>query len=163
MRHAQSFPSRYVRHSMAVVLFILAASASVGCTPFSNFRQQCACAARRPAVDPTGCWEGCWASHTSSHNGRLSAIITRCTDTSYHVRFHATFFKLFSYEYEITMQAVERDGTWYFSGQKDLGKLAGGMYTYHATVTPCDFNATYRTCKDHGVFVMHRKVSTCCR
>jgi hypothetical protein len=161
MHNAQSLPSRYARQLAAVALLAVVASIA-GCTPFSNFRQQCACAARRPAVDPAGCWAGSWQACTSSHKGCLDAIITNCDNTQFNVRFHATFFKVFSYEYEITLTAYEQDGVWHFHGQKDLGKLAGGMYYYDGTVTATDFRATYRTCKDNGVFVMCRQTCDCC-
>lgn len=119
------------------------------------------------AADMAGCWSGYWASHCSTHKGCLKAIITRCNESTYHVRFHATFFKFLSYEYEMTLQATQADdGTYHFTGQKDLGRLAGGMYYYSGTATATTFTAHYHCCKDQGVFVMQRQAgccSTCCK
>jgi hypothetical protein len=163
MSHTQSLPNRYAR--TLIVLAIVLATAGTGCTPFSNFNRECACAARHRGPDPAGCWEGCWASHTTPHKGKLNAVITRCDACHYHIRFHTTFFKIFQAEYEIDVTGYDRgDGVYVFSGQKDLGKVVGGVFTFNGTTTATDFHATYRSCKDHGVFVMKRKVaSTCCK
>ncbi|HEX4131218.1 MAG TPA: hypothetical protein VHZ24_14355 [Pirellulales bacterium] len=165
MLSRQTFRSRYAR-VVSVLLLLGAVSAIVGCTPFSNFRSQCECASCKysGAADLSGCWEGTWCSQHSGHNGYLDAVITPCGGGKYHARFHATFFKFFSYEYETTLTAYAQDGVYHFSGQKDLGRIAGGMYYYNGTTTACDFYATYCSSKDHGVFKMRRKSCTaCCR
>ena len=43
-----------------------------------------------------------------------------------------------------------------FRGSADLGKLAGGIYHYEATITPTHFHSTYTNRYDHGTFRMER-------
>src|SRR2546422_236221 len=79
-----------------------------GCTPFTNFYQQCNYYSRvaTPAPEMTGCWKGYWRSDKTGHKGCLDAVITRCDDCHYSVRYHATFFKFFSFEYTMVMNVV---------------------------------------------------------
>ena len=148
-----------------VVALLLLAGATVsftGCTPFTDFFDTCdriACC--NPGCDLSGCWEGYWKSNKSHHKGCLRGILTRCDDCHYHARFHATFFKFFSYEYEVTLNACPHPGGWTISGSKDLGQLAGGIYTYTGHSTTQHFHCRYSCSKDCGEFVMNRKA--CCQ
>jgi hypothetical protein len=150
----------FVARALAVVTLLSAG----GCTIGTDFWRQCACvsSAYAGARDLSGCWDGCWTSHTTGHNGQLQAVITPCRGNTFHVRFHGTFFKLLSFEYEIDMTGTPTESGYAISGQKDLGKLAGGMFYYSGYVRGDDFVVTYRTCKDHGVFVMKRLHSGRC-
>ena len=43
-----------------------------------------------------------------------------------------------------------------FSGQKDLGSLFGGLYTFKGNATPQRFTASYDSSYDRGTFEMRR-------
>lgn len=151
-----------------LALLALVLLASSGCSALSGFRRDwnspCCCAAG--GEDLTGCWEGCWESHCTRHNGKLQAIITKVDDSHYCARFHGTFFKFLPFEYSMLLSAQPDGDRFLLSGQKDLGKLAGGMYRYEGHATANEFLANYSSCKDRGVFVMTRREATscsCCR
>jgi hypothetical protein len=107
-----------------------------------------------------GLWEGTWESHYNGHNGKLRAIITNCGHGQYHARYHATFAFVVPYAYDTVHSAVQQAGVTYFSGQQDLGCLAGGLYHYSGYADGSTFVASYRADKDHGVFRM-RRVGSC--
>ncbi|MBS0210338.1 MAG: hypothetical protein JSS27_15440 [Planctomycetes bacterium] len=160
MPRLQSLTARRVP-AICALLLAMTVLAQSGCAPLPRFMRQCsAAAARSNGMDPAGCWSGYWASHKSSHKGCLKGSITHCGGPHYRVKFHATFFKFFSYAYETTLTVTEQDGVYHFTGQHDLGRLAGGVYYYDGTIQGNEFRATYRCCKDHGVFIMQRQ--SCC-
>lgn len=141
----------------AVIAAMLAGSS--GCTALSGFHHNWnthACCTEA-STDLAGSWEGKWESRASGHQGNLRAIITRGEEGRYYARFHARFWKLFTYEYSVPMTAVEEeDGRLHFTGQAYLGELAGGMYYYDGYATATTFVASYRCSKDHGCFSMCR-------
>ena len=156
-------PSLSPRRLAFAVLVLATVS---GCTVGTDFWRQCSCVQSRyaGASDLSGCWHGCWRSDNTSHNGKLRAVITPCGNGRYHLRFHGTFFKLLSFEYEIDMTAQATDTGYYVSGQKDLGQLVGGVFYYSGQVTGDDFVVNYRSCKDHGVFILRRqRCGNCCQ
>ena len=153
--------------SVSLAFLVLALLASSGCSTVSGFRRDwnspCCCAA---GSDLSGCWEGCWESHCTGHHGKLQAIITKVDDSHYCARFHGTFFKFLPFEYSMLLSAQPEGDRYLLSGQKDLGKLAGGIYRYEGHATPNEFFASYNSSKDRGVFVMTRREATncsCCR
>ena len=117
------------------------------------------------APDLSGTWSGTWASHHSSHNGKLRAQVTRVDAYHYRAEFRATFFKVMCYKYTVVLNATPQGDHWILQGQKDLGRLAGGMYHYSAYANACHFSANYKSCKDHGVFDMTRCTvcTPCCK
>ena len=140
---------------------------SSGCSALSGFHRDfnspCSCANGEGLA---GCWEGCWESHCTGHHGKLQAIITQVDETHYCARFHGTFFKFLPFEYYMLLTATPDAERYALAGQKDLGKLAGGVYRYQGRATSTDFLANYTSCKDRGVFVMRRCGATscsCCR
>lgn len=114
-----------------------------------------------PCDNLAGLWEGTWQSNYNGHHGKLRAIITRCGDGTYHARYHATFAVLIPYAYETTHTAIEQDGVTHFSGQEDLGCLAGGMYHTCGEADGCTFTARYQADTDHGIFRMCRATGCC--
>lgn len=140
---------------------------SSGCSTLSGFHRDwnspCCCAGGEGLA---GCWEGCWESHCTGHHGKLQAIISKVDETHYCARFHGTFFKFLPFEYSMLLSATPAGDGFRLAGQKDLGKLAGGVYRYEGQATACDFLANYKSCKDRGVFVMRRRdcnQCSCCR
>jgi hypothetical protein len=109
-----------------------------------------------PTNDISGPWEGRWISDKNGHNGRLRALLTPIGEDSYEAFFHATFWKLFSSSYVVPIQ-FKRDGHSYvFSGEANLGKLAGGHYSYSGTATATHYQSGYKSKYDHGRFEMSR-------
>ena len=150
------------------VLLAVAASAvftGSGCG-LCRFHRDWDRAACRFAHCPPGCgvaglWEGTWESHVNGHHGKLKAIITPCGDHRYHAQFFATFAVVIPAAYEITLTAGDANGVQPFSGNADLGCLAGGIYTYSGQAGCCEFVSSYCAEKDHGIFRM-RRVQPCC-
>jgi hypothetical protein len=107
--------------------------------------------------DPiTGRWDGSWISDQNGHTGRLRALITKGTGAEYQARFHAKFFKIFSYGYSIPMKVMRGPDLLTFEGQADLGWLAGGIYRCHGTATATNFHALYTSKRDHGKLLLTR-------
>ena len=74
----------------------------------------------------------------------------------YRAQYHATFAGIIPYAYETTHTATPHDGHTQFTGEEDLGFLAGGYYYYNGQADGESFYACYRADKDHGVFEMKR-------
>ena len=52
---------------------------------------------------------------------------------------------------------ITKNGAKYeFTGEADLGKLAGGVYQYGGTGTTNRIDINYRADKDHGTFKLER-------
>lgn len=82
--------------------------------------------------------------------------MTRESDTKYQAEFHANYKKILSFGYTVPLQ-VKRDGqSFRFSGEADLGKLAGGVYSYKGVASVTNFFSTYDSKYDHGTFQMTR-------
>ncbi len=105
-----------------------------------------------------GRWEGEWRSDRNGHSGKLRCMMTPQDEDAYLASFHSTFAWILFYRHETVFRmTAEEDGTLFFAGSEDLGKLAGGVYLYEGTVTGNVFAATYEAENgDHGVFEMRR-------
>jgi hypothetical protein len=134
-----------------------------GCSSFSRDYKK-ALAEQRPAGSIEGPWNGTWTSN-GGHAGSLKCLLTRNgpaqsdagAPTTYRARFEATFWKVFTGRYDVTLSGKENpDGTAHLTGDQDLGKMVGGVFHYDAHVTPTNFDATYESSKDDGKFTMKR-------
>ena len=143
---------------LRVVPYSILAAALVtagGCCSFEReWRDSMCCVSAGDRLD--GLWEGTWRSCVNNHTGRLRAIITRCDDGLYRARFHAVFWGVLPFEFTLTMTSVDLGSLARFSGEADLGPLAGGVYTYAGHTDGCTFESTYCARQDHGVFQMRR-------
>ena len=110
-----------------------------------------------------GRWEGQWMSD-SGHSGKLRAIITPTqapssatgsVGESYVANFQATFLGVLKGDYSVDLVATPGAST-KFRGNKDLGWLAGGTYTYEGEASKGQFTARYSSPEDHGTFTMKR-------
>lgn len=137
---------------LAVVLFALCVC---GCSTFNRDWRN---AAQQPAPPNSieGRWEGAWTSDVNGHTGKLRCLLSHESDSLYRAWFRATYWKVFRFGYAVTLEVQERQGTWLFSGEENLGKMAGGVYHYEGRATPTNFHLTYRSKYDHGVFEMRR-------
>jgi hypothetical protein len=126
-----------------------------GCSTFNRDWKKAA-QQNVPVGSIEGRWDGKWLSDVNGHTGRLRCLLTRETDSSYEARFRATYWKVFRFSYSVSLRFEQKDVTWHFTGDENLGKLAGGIYHYEGQVTPTNFFSTYWSRYDHGTFQMQR-------
>jgi hypothetical protein len=124
----------------------------------SGFGREWKAAARLPAGADSiaGRWEGTWRSDANGHRGRLRCIMTPQDGSVVEARFRATYAGILSFGYTAPLTVTNEAGVWRFTGEADLGKLAGGVYRYDGTASPTQFHSIYRAQSDHGVFEMQR-------
>jgi hypothetical protein len=109
-----------------------------------------------PADDLQGPWEGFWHSDSNGHNGRLRCLISRLDDRQYRFRYHAVYWGILRFSYNMDAEVQRQGEAFEFQGAADLGRLAGGVYEYEGRATPSEFFSTYRSKYDHGIFKMAR-------
>jgi hypothetical protein len=129
-----------------------------GCSSF-NREWKSARAQPTPTADISGPWEGRWLSEKNGHTGKLRGILTKAGPDNYNAHFHATFWKIFRATYRVPLKYEEQNGEHLLTGEANLGKLSGGVYTYKAKATPDQFHSSYKCRWDHGTFEMKRPVS----
>jgi hypothetical protein len=124
----------------------------------SSFKSEWRSAEKQPVARDSiaGRWEGRWVSDVNAHTGRLRCIITGETNGVCQARFRATYMKILRYSYTVQLKVERRDDGWVFSGEEDLGAMAGGIYRYHGNATATNFHSTYDSKYDRGLFEMHR-------
>jgi len=127
------------------------------CSSFQrSWREAAATGALPPGDDIFGRWEGTWKSDSSGHNDKLRCVISKVDSEHYTAKFHAKYKHIFSFGYSVPL-VVTNDGTKRtFKGEADLGKLAGGLYTYEGSANPTNFYSRYDSKYDHGTFQMTR-------
>jgi hypothetical protein len=118
-----------------------------------------------PADQITGRWEGTWKSDANGHSGGLRCIVTRAEDGNYLADFKATYGWVFTFGYQMKMNVKAADGTTrhsvvYFTGEEDLGWLAGGKYQYDGRAGPTEFFCNYKSKDDRGTFQLVRPGGT---
>jgi hypothetical protein len=139
-------------------LILLALPLVAGCSSF-NRRWRDALEMPIPQSDISGPWEGRWISEVNGHNDRLRCVITPGVSNELDAHFHANYRRIFHFGYTVPL-AVRNTGTNFtFSGEADLGKLAGGAYSYEGYATPTNFFSTYNSKYDHGRFEMSRPIA----
>ena len=141
--------------ALRLLAFSLLWLVAAGCSTFNHDWMQAA-AQPMPADNIGGRWEGSWQSEVNGHAGRLRCLVTKHARGQYEARFHANYFKILTFGYTVTLQAQETAGTIQLKGEADLGRFAGGKYTYEGQATPTNFVSTYRADGDHGTFHMKR-------
>jgi hypothetical protein len=141
--------------------FALCAALLLALTGCSSFHRQWKAAQAAPASGLAGAWEGTWLSHSNGHTGRLRAIVRPTGSGEVEARFHATFWKLFSAEYTVTLNAAAAEGAghWTLTGSHDVGRWLFwnfGEYQYLGAATARAFHCNYTGPMDHGVFDLKR-------
>jgi hypothetical protein len=145
--------SESVIRGCAAVVAMAALAILSGC---SSFNREWRAAGKQPPAGLAGRWEGHWVSDANGHNDKLRCVITEKGTNDYSANFHATYKHVFHFSYTVPLTVQQQGSNYVFSGQADLGKLAGGMYTYNGAATPTNFFSTYDSKYDHGKFEMHR-------
>jgi len=145
-----------VRRLVQSLASVLLAGLLTGCSTAFNKEWKAALLSPPQAGDLAGAWEGTWSSAPTSHTGRLRCIMVRKSATEYDAKFHANYKKVLSFSYTVPMEVQRVGDSWKFSGEADLGKLAGGVYTYEGASSARQFISTYHCARDHGKFEMTR-------
>ena len=103
-----------------------------------------------------GRWKGHWLSSSNGHNGALRCLISKLDGETYQCRYRANYKWFLRFEYAVPLAVREQDGVYHFTGQADLGTLAGGIYRYEGTISGEAFRATYDSRYDRGILEMSR-------
>ncbi len=142
--------------------FLLFLFTAGGCSTF-NYEWRQSLNRPIPTNEITGQWEGRWVSASSGHENKMRALITKVDTNHYDVKFHAAYtletFKFITvyFGYTVRMETWRAtDGNTAFKGSENLGRLAGGVYTYDGFANPTSFFSTYDSRYDRGTFRMQR-------
>ena len=140
---------------LAVLLTAACLPALVGC---STFERDWRALETQPSPESgmEGRWQGTWLSDANGHSGGLRCILSTDDEGTLQARYRATYLGFMSFEYSVPMTARLEDEIHHFTGEADLGWLAGGRYVYVGTVEGDAFTSTYESEKDHGTFEMTR-------
>jgi len=132
----------------ALVLF-------TGCSGFNrDWKKASAQSLHADSIE--GLWKGTWLSDHNGHNGGLRAIITKLDEDTYNARFHATYMRILTFGQTVDLTVKQNGTNFTFSGEADLGKAWGGVYSYKGNMTTENFFSTYKCSIDHGTFRMSR-------
>jgi hypothetical protein len=71
-------------------------------------------------------------------------------------QFHAKYHGILSFGYTVPLKVEKTNDSFQFSGEADLGSMAGGMYQYKGHADPTNFFSNYSSKDDHGTFQMSR-------
>lgn len=126
-----------------------------GCSSF-NREWRRAAGKPAPANALEGRWEGRWLSDVNGHTGNLRCLITRVDDAHCRARFRATYRQVLRFSYTVPLAVQPHYDGWEFSGEENLGWLAGGVYYYEGRANATNFFSTYHCKYDHGTFELHR-------
>lgn len=110
-----------------------------------------------------GPWEGYWKSDVNGHTGNLRAIATPTPSAAcasdgaehYSFRYHATWASVLSGGYT-SDHLVKRDadGSYGVRAEKTIPLI--GLYSSEGRVVGDQFESSYRSKSDHGVYVLKR-------
>jgi len=142
------------------MIVALSAFSFAGCSTF-NYEWRQAAKKTTPTSEIAGRWEGSWLSHANGHNDNMRCLITQVDANHYDAKFHAAYKKWITiyFAYSVRLAARSASNGVAFHGQEDLGRLAGGVYTYDGDANATNFFATYKSKYDRGIFQMHRPSS----
>lgn len=113
------------------------------------------------ATDLSGTWSGTWNSERGRHHGPMTATLCRLDEQSYAATFRGRFFRIMPFQYSTVLNVDEDGDVVKLSGSSYLGRLFG-TFSFEATATATNFDATYTSCKDWGRFCLERCCAACC-
>jgi hypothetical protein len=107
------------------------------------------------ASDPlSGRWTGYWSSDVNGHRGPLRATVSP-SQSGYDVRFSGRFARVIPFVYRTHLDVVGAVGeATLLSAERRIPLF--GTFRTDAAVTPTSFDATFRSRKDGGRFVLTR-------
>jgi hypothetical protein len=107
------------------------------------------------AADLSGEWSGRWESTRSGRGGPLRACFWQLDELHYRVRFRGRFLKIIPFRYQVTLDVTgHEDGKVLLAGRERLWLF--GTFDYLAGVAAGQFNATYTSKRDNGIFTLTR-------
>lgn len=130
-----------------------------GCSSFERDWKTIATGAAIEGRATTGAMNGRWAGTWESggnHGGGLRCIITTDDEGVVRAHYKAEYGNIFRFEYTLPMVVTVDGETCHFTGEADLGFLAGGRYTYEGTVIGDAFTSSYDSRVYTGTFDMQR-------
>jgi hypothetical protein len=112
--------------------------------------------AGQPCPDLSGRWpSGCWQSDATGHKGPLRATFRPQEDGDYRVTFRGRFWGVIPFLYSITLHVTGQQGDRVMlSGSSNLPLF--GTFTFTGEASATEFNATYESRNDRGVFHLSR-------
>ena len=118
-------------------------------------------AAARPGSSATptleGRWIGEWTVSSPEHGGVMRAIVRRVSDTLYTVTFDSEYGSVLHFVHTADLAVTrEADGTLRFTGEENLGCLAGGVFQYKGASDGVHWKSTFRTSGYRGTYEMIR-------
>jgi hypothetical protein len=134
--------------------FLLAAV--TGCSTFDRDYQKALEAPRTSGEGIQGPWEGRWQSQGGHGGDKLRALLQQTAPDTYHARFRAQYWGIFATDQDVDLHVTSTAPPINASGEANLGFFKGGVYHYDATITPSQFEATYKSKYDHGQFNLAR-------
>lgn len=142
------------------MLLGLALLLGAGCSAFNREWKN---AAEQPHTGIEGRWVGNWKSDHNQHKGAMRAIFRIKEGEIYHAMFHAKYkigIITVGYGYDMDMTVTQDGPNYEFTGEADLGKIAGGKFHYQGVGTTNQITIRFRSPKDHGTFRMQRPEET---
>lgn len=140
---------------MSVWTAALLSVAVTGCSSFEK-NWTAAVAEKIDRGNPAGRWEGHWSSDVTGHRGPVRCMVTHAAEGKYQARFRARYAIVLTTEREVELDASQRGGLWHFSGEENLGLLAGGRHAYRGKASANQLFVTYESARDRGTLELER-------
>ena len=137
-------------------LFLILLLLSTGCTTFHRDWTQAKSKVPTETKSIEGAWDGKWVSDVNGHNGRLRCIIEQTQPHQYTARYRANYWGILRFGYSVPLELKSKTNGYVFTGEANLGKLAGGTYSYELKASPISIESTYKSNYDHGRFILQR-------
>lgn len=104
-----------------------------------------------------GRWVGRWTVGSPEHGDKMRAIVVRVSDAKYRATFDSLYAGALHFVYTAELDVVtQADGTLRFTGEEDLGPLAGGVFRYEGTCDGIHWKSTFRASSYDGTYEMIR-------
>ena len=110
----------------------------------------------QPPTGVAGRWTGEWRSEENGHHGALRCVTEAVSQGCCAASFHARYGGILRVCYRVRLELKPEEEAVVLHGQTDLGRLAGGIYTYEGTIRADQFTCRYRCRYDHGIFELQR-------
>lgn len=112
----------------------------------------------RPSQNgPSGAWQGTWKSGVNGHQGKLRCAVFPRGPGRWEYRYRATWAKVLCAGFTVECEgARQEDGSWIVEGERDLGRLFGGVFSHTGTVKGDQLRAEYRAAIDRGLLELQR-------
>ena len=99
-----------------------------------------------------GRWEGEWVSEANGHRGALRCILNKAQSGEYQALFYAKYCGGLRVCYTVPLHGQMDGARLVLEGEMDIGRLAGGIYSYKGEANEKECNCAYRCKYDHGAF-----------